>query len=406
MLTLRRVEMRVDVDGGHDVRPDRGGRQVDHRDCRCCASTAVVVHVRAGRRRVEHDADLVEVRQLEQPSTPVVGRRRRPSAAARARPSDAGSMPTIAPISSVCDRRMTLIIRSVPILPEPMIATLSRGHAVILLRESDRDLAEPADLRLDDVARRDADHRPKRARQHDVAGAQRSPRSRDRARQPEPRRAADGRGRPAPRRRDDRLAVDAHRHAARRRGRARSSGSRSPDTHVEADDPLSATVSANDDLPVGDAAVDDLDRGHRARHGRATSATSASAPSRSAASRNATSASTFGCSSDARGHRAAVRHDHVVEQHAEVGLIDAELRLHRLRVSPILRPTAHRTALAPAGHVDRGDGVRRLHVVRSDEVAHGRARGAPLRGRPETVGRGLPRIGGGGHAPQHGRVAA
>jgi hypothetical protein len=32
-------------------------------------------------------------------------------------------MPTKAPISSTSDRRMTLIIRSVPILPDPMIAT-------------------------------------------------------------------------------------------------------------------------------------------------------------------------------------------------------------------------------------------------------------------------------------------
>jgi hypothetical protein len=43
---------------------------------------------------------------------------------ARARPSESGSMPTIAPISSTSECRMTLIIRSVPMLPDPMIATL------------------------------------------------------------------------------------------------------------------------------------------------------------------------------------------------------------------------------------------------------------------------------------------
>ncbi len=57
------------------------------------------------------------------PSTPsdVIGT---PKRAARARPSDSGSMPTMAPISRVSERRSTLIIRSVPMLPEPMTATL------------------------------------------------------------------------------------------------------------------------------------------------------------------------------------------------------------------------------------------------------------------------------------------
>ena len=48
-----------------------------------------------------------------------------PMRAARARPSEAGSMPTIAPISRCRALRRILIIRSVPILPEPMMATLS-----------------------------------------------------------------------------------------------------------------------------------------------------------------------------------------------------------------------------------------------------------------------------------------
>ena len=50
-----------------------------------------------------------------------------PSPAARFSPSDAGSIPTNAAISSVEDVRMILIIRSVPMLPEPMIATLVRS---------------------------------------------------------------------------------------------------------------------------------------------------------------------------------------------------------------------------------------------------------------------------------------
>ena len=46
-----------------------------------------------------------------------------PIRSARASPSEAASMPTIAPISSVSDTRRTLIIRSVPMFPDPMIAT-------------------------------------------------------------------------------------------------------------------------------------------------------------------------------------------------------------------------------------------------------------------------------------------
>src|SRR5690606_19333124 len=49
---------------------------------------------------------------------------RTPRRAARARPSDCGSTPTSAAISSApLVLRRILIIRSVPILPEPMIAT-------------------------------------------------------------------------------------------------------------------------------------------------------------------------------------------------------------------------------------------------------------------------------------------
>jgi len=48
-----------------------------------------------------------------------------PMRAARARPSELGSMPTIAAISMCLPCRRILIIRSVPMLPDPMIAALS-----------------------------------------------------------------------------------------------------------------------------------------------------------------------------------------------------------------------------------------------------------------------------------------
>jgi hypothetical protein len=56
------------------------------------------------------------------PSTPlaVVGT---PIRAARAKPSEAGSMPAIAPTVSGPSLRRILIIRSVPMLPEPTMAT-------------------------------------------------------------------------------------------------------------------------------------------------------------------------------------------------------------------------------------------------------------------------------------------
>src|SRR5262245_51943793 len=97
------------------------------------------------------------------PSTPsgVVGMPRR---AARARPSEAGSMPTMAPISSTSDRRETLIIRSVPILPEPMMATLVRAIG-LFLAEGEGRFAQAAEDGADRVAGLERHHRPQRAGQ-------------------------------------------------------------------------------------------------------------------------------------------------------------------------------------------------------------------------------------------------
>ncbi len=51
---------------------------------------------------------------------------------ARARPSESGSMPAMAAISRDSDSRRTLIIRSVPMLPDPMTATLVRAFVSLL----------------------------------------------------------------------------------------------------------------------------------------------------------------------------------------------------------------------------------------------------------------------------------
>ena len=132
-----RVEMGVAIDHRDDIGADGRRRQVDHhlavlpRRSRCAAC--------ARRRRSRR-------RRSRCPARPACGsarrcRRRwsrRPVAGARAGRPTAGSMPTSAPISSRLGRcACTLIIRSVPILPEPMIAAFA-------LRTGSRP-ADPAD---------------------------------------------------------------------------------------------------------------------------------------------------------------------------------------------------------------------------------------------------------------------
>src|SRR3984893_5095583 len=108
------------------------------------------------------------------PSTPsaVVGTLSR---AARASPSEVGSMPTIAPISKFCDRLITLIIRSVPILPDPITATFVRRMLVSLLRECDADATQSGQLRGDLGAWLGRHHRPERAGENNITGSQGCP---------------------------------------------------------------------------------------------------------------------------------------------------------------------------------------------------------------------------------------
>src|SRR3546814_97877 len=73
-----------------------------------------------------------------------------PSRSARFRPSDSGSITTNAPISSTSDRRITFIIRSVTILPDPMIATLVLPLGIVAI------ISIPA---LGEAARPDTAHR-------------------------------------------------------------------------------------------------------------------------------------------------------------------------------------------------------------------------------------------------------
>src|SRR5271165_2059874 len=76
-----------------------------------------------------------------------------PSRLARARPSDSGSMPIIAAIVNGPAVRRILIIRSVPMLPEPMIATGNRSVFMKLLLYSYSKLTvnEPSPLMTADA---------------------------------------------------------------------------------------------------------------------------------------------------------------------------------------------------------------------------------------------------------------
>ncbi|POM13877.1 hypothetical protein CSX04_08416 [Burkholderia cepacia] len=65
---VRRIEMRVEVHHRHTIRADGSGRQVDHANAGLeRAQERVVLHMRAGGRRIEHEVDLVEYGQARQP---------------------------------------------------------------------------------------------------------------------------------------------------------------------------------------------------------------------------------------------------------------------------------------------------------------------------------------------------
>src|SRR5216684_1229222 len=112
-----------------------------------------------------------------------------PRLRARARPSLAGSMP-IRAASSSCSERRIFIIRSVPMLPEPMIAHLSpmgcpfgvgtvgRGRDGLFsdgsVRSADPEAnrTQPVKLRAVVLAGRDVDRSMERAGHDELAGPQ------------------------------------------------------------------------------------------------------------------------------------------------------------------------------------------------------------------------------------------
>ena len=115
------------------------------------ASSGACSHVRVGRRRVErHVTSGCSARNA---STPAVGRRDPERRAPGRGPRTSGSTPTT-PASSSAGFRMTLYIRSVPMLPEPRIAT-SECHLSVTDRSEYRDRVDRRPRALLDPQRRD-----------------------------------------------------------------------------------------------------------------------------------------------------------------------------------------------------------------------------------------------------------
>src|SRR5712691_11452958 len=192
-----------------------------------------------------------------------------PRRRARASPSESGSTPTMALIWSAPPWRMTLIIKSVPMFPDPMIATfncciyLSFQRVIIpcgpcCSTEANADGADIGDFGLVFLILLRTDHRSQCSGQYDIAGSKWLTGAGQLPDQPEgglQRMTEAGRSRSD---RDD-TTVPGHHHAA---------GKQIDITELAdgiAQHKARARTIVRDgiddaDLPVRDAAVDDLER--------------------------------------------------------------------------------------------------------------------------------------------------
>ena len=226
-----------------------------------------------------------------EPARPGPGRR----SPGRCRPSP--------PSAASRDSRSTLIIRSVPMLPDPITATLVVHRATLPppRRTRDRDRAEAGDPRLVRRARRstgtigpsapDSTTSPARSGSPAAASVRGQPGQRVQ-------RVAEAGGAGADR---DRLAGVFSTIRTSRRSTSASGGRGAQ--HEQAAGGVVGDGVDDGDVPVGDAAVDDLDApaAGSSTAPRTRRRSSTSLVGRSAPSTNATSASTFGCSSRPAG---------------------------------------------------------------------------------------------------------
>jgi hypothetical protein len=141
----------------------------------------VVALVRACAGRVKDDADVLELGHRDKAVDPLV--RGRDTHALGAGETVRGRIPTMTPISSTLDRRMILIIRSVPMLPEPMMATLSYPW-ISALCVSEAARADAADAGNDMIAGIERNHRSQSPGQKHVPGLERFAARGKRARKP------------------------------------------------------------------------------------------------------------------------------------------------------------------------------------------------------------------------------
>ena len=262
---------------------------------------------------------------------------------------------------------MTLIIRSVPMLPGADDRDLDLAHRDRSCRSDTRDAPSAGDLGRDVASpgatatigpsAPDSTISPARSGAPYAPAVSASQADRD-ERMAEAGRAGADR---------DLLAVLRQRHPARRPGRGRRADRRRRRARTAPQEALSATVSTMRDVPVRDAAVDDLERGDarsrwrrarrpasmpRSRRGRGRARTRSRPRPSAAAARPASIGSPSA-------------HGHVVEEHAEVGLVDAELALHRrLTSGRSCAPTTRGAGRDPAGDPGRLHGVGRTDVAR------------------------------------------
>src|SRR3546814_437732 len=131
-------------------------------------------------------------------------------------------------------------------------------------------------------------------------------------------------------------------------------------------------------FPVGDAAVDNLDRGMDTRHGRRDLFDRRIRVGQIGAKDERNFGFGFWLKSLCRIERAAIAHAHILEQHSEVGLVDAELRLHCLRGQPGLASDDSPPLAFPEARVDRLYGVGAVGIGRLQRLAERRHSAACL----------------------------
>src|SRR5882672_11966824 len=192
-----------------------------------------------------------------------------PRRRARASPSESGSTPTMAPIWSALPWRMTLIIKSVPMFPDPMIATfncriyLSFQRVVVpaarscCSAEANADGADIGDFGFVLLILLPSDHRPQCSGQYDIARSKRLTSAGQLPDQPEgglQRMTEAGRSRSD---RDD-TTVPGHHHAAGQQIDVAELADGVAQHKARAGAIVCDGID-DADLPVGDAAIDDLE---------------------------------------------------------------------------------------------------------------------------------------------------